>query len=523
MPIDIKEQFNTIEENLSKKTDEKINSFSESFDEKIKEKVEEKVSSITDTNESIKEENEKLKEKMNALEAQIQEIFSEKQAPAFHKNGKASVVEDVNRRACEKMKEVIRTKNDNVEIEIFADLDERLAYTKEAEFQPAVNPSGLGGHTVFDPISGFKRFEGNPLRKVSTVTASGDSSYQFHKFNGNPRVGFGYTTQTSADNVNMQERSWRKDYVRMSCFVSMTEDQLMDINGLEAQVLDCFQNAFDKTEAVSMYYNNPAETIADTADGTRGSTTTTISFQDGGGNDAFRSSVDFTPSTYGSGATLRYATGGTLGFESLGWFTSGTPFTEGERDFYRGQFHQTPTNIGVRRIRQIDTNTKATNNAVTITDDDLLAMMNALNYQYQDNAVWMMSPDTIAYIRAIKSSGAGSDRQPFWTDTFTKDGVIMELFGKPILPNPYMHCARVGTGGSAPNQQWFPIVYGDFSSAYKIVDRYQMTLRLYKENIVDSTVFFAKKRAVASVQDPDAIIRLRTTDVADLGSGQYRY
>lgn len=519
----IKEQFEVIEENLSKKTDEKINSFSESFDEKINEKVEEKVSSLTDTNETIKEENEKLKEKMNALEAQIQEIFSDKKAPAFHKNSKASVTEDVNRRACEKMKEVIRTKNDNIEIELFADLDERLAYQKEATFNAGTNPSGLGGHTVFDPISGFKRFEGNPLRKVSTVTASSDSSYQFQKFNGNPRVGFGYTTQTSADNQNMQERSWRKDYVRMSCFVSMTEDQLMDINGLEAQVLDCFQNAFDKTEAVSMYYNNPNETIADTSAGTRGSTTTTIAFQDGGGNDAFRSSVDFVPSTYGSGSGLRYATGGSLGFESLGWFSSGTPFNAGARDFYRGQFEQTPTNIGVSRIRQIDTNAKAGNGTVTITDEDLLAQMNALNYQYQDNAVWMMSPDTMAYIRAIKSSGAGTDGQPFWIDTFTRDGVIMELFGKPVLPNPYMHCARVGTGGSQPNQQWFPIVYGDFASAYKIVDRYQMTLRLYKENIVDSTVFFAKKRCVASVQDPDAIIRLRTTDEADLGQGQYRY
>ena len=127
MPIDIKEQFNTIEENLSKKTDEKINSFSESVDEKIKEKVESKVeekieakvSSISETNETIKEENEKLKEKMNALEAQIQEIFSDKKAPAFHRNSKASVMEDVNRRACEKMKEVIKTKNDNIEIDSF--------------------------------------------------------------------------------------------------------------------------------------------------------------------------------------------------------------------------------------------------------------------------------------------------------------------------------------------------------------------------------------------------------------------
>ena len=517
MPIDIKEQFNTIEENLSKKTDEKINSFSESVDEKIQTKVEEKVSSLTDTNETIKEENEKLKEKMNALEAQIQEIFSDKKAPAFHKHSKESVVQDVNRRACEKMKEVIRTKNDNIEIDLFADLDERLAYQKEGEFDVAVNPSTLGGRTVFEPITGFKRFMGNPLRKVSTVTSSGDSSYQFHKFNGNPRVGFGYTTQTSADNTDMQERSWRKDFVRMSAFVSMTEDQLMDINGLQAQVLDTFQNAFDKTEAVSMFFNNPSETRAESD--TR---STKVPFTDETGDNQFRSTVDFEPSTYGSGASLRYATGGTLGFESIGWFSSGTTFTAGARNLYRGQFNQTPTNIGALRIRQIDTATKVTATATTITDDDLLAQMNALNYQYQDNAVWMMSPDTKAYIRSIKSATTG-DGQPFWTDTFTKDGVIMELFGKPIIDNPFMHCLRATIGGSAPNQHWFPIVYGDFASAYKIVDRYQVTIRLYKENIVDSTVFFAKKRAVASVVDPDAIIRLRTTDEADLGGGQYRY
>ena len=517
MPIDIKEQFNTIEENLSKKTDEKINSFSESVDEKIQSKVEEKVSSLTDTNEIIKEENEKLKEKMNALEAQIQEIFSDKKAPAFHQNSKASVMEDVNRRACEKMKEVIKTKNDNIEIDLFADLDERLAYQKEATFSAGVNPSALGGHTDFEPITGFKRFMGNPLRKVATVTSSGDSSYQFHKFNGNPRVGFGYTTQTSPDNTDMQERSWRKDFVRMSALVSMTEDQLMDINGLQAQVLDTFQNAFDKTEAISMYYNNPGEARLESD-----ARNTKVPFTDGTGVNAFRSNVDYTPDTYGSGSGLRYATGGTLGFESLGWFTGSTPFVANARTIYRGQFNATPTNQGSLTIRQIDTATEATSTSVSLTDEDLLSAMNALNYQYQDNAVWMMSPDTKAHIRSIKSPTTG-DGQPFWTDTFTKDGVIMELFGKPIIDNPYMHCLRVNTGGTPPAQSWFPVVYGDFASAYKIVDRYQVTIRLYKENIVDSTVFFAKKRAVASVVDPDAIIKIRTTDDADLGSGQYRY
>ena len=84
-----------------------------------------------------------------------------------------------------------------------------------------------------------------------------------------------------------------------------------------------------------------------------------------------------------------------------------------------------------------------------VTSDELIDLYHGLNHLYRQNAVWMMSDDTVSAIRKLKTT----DGQYLWQPGLHADQPD-RLLGRPVVTNNFM--ASMATGAKA-------IVLGDFS------------------------------------------------------------
>ncbi len=127
----------------------------------------------------------------------------------------------------------------------------------------------------------------------------------------------------------------------------------------------------------------------------------------------------------------------------------------------------------------------------------LIDLMYALHPFYRSRGVFMANGLTIAALRKLKDG----DKNYIWQPS-VQAGQPDTLLGRPIIEAPDMPNV---TGGA------FPLVFGDFASAYRIYDRVGMSILRdpYSLATTGCTRFHARKRVGGRLIRPEAIRKLK--------------
>lgn len=140
--------------------------------------------------------------------------------------------------------------------------------------------------------------------------------------------------------------------------------------------------------------------------------------------------------------------------------------------------------------------------AATIADADgqangLLTLKHALKTAYVRNAAWALNRTTLGSVRKLKDG----DKNYIWMP-----GIAL---GKPntIDGDPYVEVPDMPSEGAGA----FPIAYGDFSRAYTLVDRIQMSMLRdpYTQATAGNIRFIFRRRLGGQVVLAEAIRKLK--------------
>jgi HK97 family phage major capsid protein len=131
------------------------------------------------------------------------------------------------------------------------------------------------------------------------------------------------------------------------------------------------------------------------------------------------------------------------------------------------------------------------------TIDGIINLMYELHPFYRSRGVFMANGLTIAALRKLKD---GDDKY-IWQPALSA-GQPDTLLGRPIVEAPDMQDIAAGN---------FPLVFGDFASAYRIYDRVGMSILRdpYSLATTGSTRFHARKRVGGRLVRPEAIRKLK--------------
>lgn len=414
--------------------------------------------------EAIKNE---MQETIAALEAKVASI----QAPAIIKPAK-TIRADVNRSVKEQLANFYKS-NARVEkeLQIFADESQRDAYMAEAS---ALTGSGnnQGGRTAYDPVFAALRLA-NPLRGVSRTVATDGSSYQFRVKTGNAGAAWGYAIQNNGAATTEDTTIWQMVLQDLNVQFPIRTAALDDIDGLEANVVDDMLMEFSQAEALSMMQNND-----------QGSTSLPY-----GGSNGVRGLDQY------AGANATY-TGGTCTTAAFG--SSGTGSTSGLHSL--ATYDQLTTNG----------NTVGANN---ITYVDVINTVYSLPQQYwTPDTKFVISPILLNAIRALRDDNGA----PIFNrnEGLSVNGIVGTLLGFDVVVNKYCDTPSQTTTGSAGTNSLYPMYFGDWSRGHTIIDRLNMIMRRYDQTLPGYITFFGEKRLNASVRDPNALVRYRSTGTA---------
>ncbi len=140
--------------------------------------------------------------------------------------------------------------------------------------------------------------------------------------------------------------------------------------------------------------------------------------------------------------------------------------------------------------------------ATTIADADgqangLLTLKHALKTAYVRNATWALNRTTLGSVRKLKDA----DKNYIWMPGIAQ--------GKPntIDGDPYVEMPDMPSEGAGA----FPIAYGDFSRAYTLVDRIQMSMLRdpYTQATSGNIRFLFRRRLGGQVVLAEAIRKLK--------------
>jgi HK97 family phage major capsid protein len=312
----------------------------------------------------------------------------------------------------------------------------------------ALTGSGLnvGGRTLFDDAFAALRFA-NPLRQVARqVVRNGQSAVQFVAKTGNATTQanpWGYTFTPDSGTPNTNTSIWQLPTRVITAQLPIRSAVLSDVNYLdETLVQDLFQE-FGTQEANSMIINNDQA----------GSTTTTT-----GGVDGLRGL-----NMYTSAAASAFG-------------TSGTAITN-----------------GIHSIATVTQGTAAINYGA-ITD---MARLFPAQYWNLPGTAWMMHPQTIHDLRNL-GPGTAAVRE-FAEVGSNEGGAIKNIFGFPVIANPYMQ--TVGAGN-------FSVYLANWPSFVTIADVEEMNVQAFEQTTPGFITMYAEKRLASTVRDPFAGIRL---------------
>ncbi len=134
--------------------------------------------------------------------------------------------------------------------------------------------------------------------------------------------------------------------------------------------------------------------------------------------------------------------------------------------------------------------------ASLIKADSLISLTYQIKAGYRKNAVWIMTRQTQALIRGLKDAVSGNY---LWQPGLL-NGQPDRLCGYPVLECVDMPAATAGL---------FPIVFGDFSQGYLIVDRVQFMVQRLAEKYAETgeVGFLARRRVGGQVIIPEAFCK----------------
>jgi HK97 family phage major capsid protein len=133
--------------------------------------------------------------------------------------------------------------------------------------------------------------------------------------------------------------------------------------------------------------------------------------------------------------------------------------------------------------------------ATSNPSDRLIDLIHALKRVYRARGTFLMNDTTLSMIRKFKD-GQGNY---LWQPSFQTDIPDM-LLGKPLVTSDNMPDVGPGT---------CPIAFGDFRSAYQIVDRRGVKILADPYTIKGSVIFYTSKRTGGDVVNFEAVKLLK--------------
>ena len=127
--------------------------------------------------------------------------------------------------------------------------------------------------------------------------------------------------------------------------------------------------------------------------------------------------------------------------------------------------------------------------------DNLIELVHSLRGNYRQNAVFMLNRNTLSNVRSLKQS----DGRYVWQPA-QNIGQPSTILGYGVAENDAMPNMTTGNDG---------IVFGDFKSAYLIVDRREYNLLRDPYSAKPYVIFYVTKRTGGAVQDHRALKFLR--------------
>lgn len=127
--------------------------------------------------------------------------------------------------------------------------------------------------------------------------------------------------------------------------------------------------------------------------------------------------------------------------------------------------------------------------------DKVFELQAALDDRYQENATWLMNKATYNTLRTMKVGANTANAYLLWQPEFIGGRIAMTLAGAPVR-----RCSGMPDIGANA----YPVAYGDFRQAYRIVDRTGMVLLRdpYTQN--PFVVFKFTKRTGGGVRNTQA-------------------
>ncbi len=136
--------------------------------------------------------------------------------------------------------------------------------------------------------------------------------------------------------------------------------------------------------------------------------------------------------------------------------------------------------------------------ATTLQGDGLISIKYAMPAYYRNRAAWMLNGTTIGSVRKMKNATTG---EYFWRDSLA-EGQPPTLLGRPVIENPEMPDIEANA---------FPILFGVFGDAYRIVDRVSMSILRDPFTVATSGLvrFHARRRVGGGTVKSEAVKALK--------------
>jgi HK97 family phage major capsid protein len=315
--------------------------------------------------------------------------------------------------------------------------------------------SGVGGRVIYDDAFASLR-QNNPIRNAGAriITTIGSDEAFVAKTGNITNVQQGSTYNPWGYPINNNNAHgatgiattyWQIPVRDLNAVVPVRTAVMGDINNINESIVGDIMLEFAQQEALSMMLNNDQA----------GST------------------------TYNYGATL-----GLRGLNSYAGSTSAASF---------GSNGSAITN-GLHTVLQV-----AQGSAGAVTYNDLANLYAALPSQYlaDTTTCWMMHPTTIKNLRELVTTTSGV---PYFIEVGDDDGgAVIYIFGKCVIPNPYMQVAGAGN---------YPVYFAAWSQFVTIADNELMSIKAFEQTNPGFITLFCEKRVVSTIRDVFAGVRL---------------
>ena len=314
--------------------------------------------------------------------------------------------------------------------------------------------SGIGGRVIYDDAFASLRYL-NPIRHAGARvinTIGSDEAFVVKTGNvtniqhstDNP-WGYGINNNNANGSTGLATAVWQISVKDINARVPVRTAVMSDINNIDPAIVGDIALEFAQQEALSMMLNNDAS----------GSTTV--------------------------------QTGATSGLRGLNYYagsTSAASFgTSG-----------TATTNGRHTMLQVSQET-----AGAVSYNDIANLTSALPAQYWKNptTAWMMHPTTIKNLRELTGGTSGL---PVFLEVGSSSGsAVGNIFGFPVIPNPYMDVAGAGK---------FPVYLCAWDQFVTIADNELMSIKTFEQTQPGFITLFAEKRVCSTIRDVFAGVRL---------------